>query len=181
MKKLLTVFSLVLIFVSVQETASAQFSVAAAYEIRDEVPENGFGFRVERGILNDLPLLDLGLRLHFSYFNESNNVSLQGVTVSRDIDVYDYGFAALAGFKLGLVKPYIGLGIGNQNYNFDVEPDQFSFDESSFYWNGFGGAEITLLPVLSPFIEYRISRLTGTDDIEFDSINRLTLGLKLNF
>lgn len=181
MKKLLTIAGLSLLLSFSGITAQAQFSLGAAFEVRDEVPENGFGLRVEKGVLDQLPLLDLALRAHFSYFNESNELSINNVNVSRDVDVYDFGLAAIAGVKLGLVKPYIGLGVGNQNFSFDADPDQFSFDESSFYWNGFGGAEISILPILSPFIEYRITRLTGTEDIDFDNVNRLAIGLKLNF
>src|SRR5690625_6779813 len=87
--------------------------------------------------------------------------------------MYDYGIAAIAGLKLGLVRPYVGLGIGNQQFNYDPEDNQeitdvIPDDASSFYWNGFGGAEISILPFLSPFIEYRIANLTSADDIHFD-------------
>lgn len=181
MKKVLVTFGFIFLLIPVSNTVSAQFAIGASYEIRSEDPTNGFGFRLEKGILQNMPLLDFGLRAHFSYFNDTNEISRNGISTSTEIDVYDYGLAALAGVKLGLIKPYVGLGIGNQQFNFDADAEDFSSDESSFYWNGFGGAEITLLPLLNPFIEYRIARLTGTDDIDIDNISRLAIGVNLRF
>jgi opacity protein-like surface antigen len=162
-------------------TANAQWAIGASYEVRSEDPENGFGFRLEKGFLNGVPLIDLGIRAHFSYFNDENSISRDGVTFSREIDVYDYGLAAVGGVKLGVVKPYVGLGIGNQQFKFKADVEEFDFDDSSFYWNGFGGAEITLLPLFNPFIEYRIARLTSADDINIDNISRLAIGVNLRF
>lgn len=181
MKKVLVTLSFLFAFISFSQTAQAQWAVGASYEIRDEDPENGFGFRLERSFLQGVPLFDLGVRAHFSYFNDENSITRNDITFSRTIDVYDYGLAVLGGVKLGIVKPYVGLGIGNQQFKFETDIDEFDFDESSFYWNGFGGAEFTLLPVLSPFIEYRIANLTGTDDIEFDNVSRLAIGINLRF
>ncbi len=181
MKKVLVTFGFLFAFISISNTAQAQWAVGASYEIRNEDPENGFGLRLERSFLQGVPLLDLGVRAHFSYFNDENSVSRDGVTFSRQIDVYDYGLAVLGGVKLGIVKPYVGLGIGNQQFKFNADIEDFDFDESSFYWNGFGGAEFTLLPVLNPFIEYRIANLTSADDIEFDNVSRLAIGINLRF
>lgn len=181
MKKALVTFGLLFLFIPIHDTVDAQWAIGASYEIRSEDPDNGFGFRVEKGLLKDVPLIDLGIRAHFSYFNETNSISREGVEISREIDTYDYGLAALGGIKLGLVKPYVGLGIGNQRFKYEAEIDDFSFSESSFYWNGFGGAEFTLLPLFNPFIEYRIARLTGTEDIEYDNISRLAIGVNVRF
>ncbi len=181
MKKILIALSFLFAFISFNQTAEAQWAVGGSYEIRNEDPENGFGFRIERSFLQGAPLIDLGIRAHFSYFNDENNVSRDDFTFSQQIDVYDYGLAALAGVKLGIVKPYVGLGIGNQQFKFNADVEGFDFNESSFYWNGFGGAEFTLLPVLNPFIEYRIANLTSTDDIEFDNVSRLAIGINLRF
>src|SRR5690625_5354366 len=150
----------------ISQPAAAQWAIGASYEMQNENPENGFGVRVERGIIGNLPLLDLSMRAHFSYFNDTNSITLKDIDFSSDIDMYDYGIAAIAGLKLGLVRPYVGLGIGNQQFNYDPEDNQeitdvIPDDASSFYWNGFGGAEISILPFLSPFIEYRIANLTS--------------------
>lgn len=179
MKKLFATLGLLFLIVPFYNTANAQFAVGASYEVRSEDPKNGFGFRLEKSFLDGVPLVDLGLRAHFSYFNDTNEISRNGVSASTEIDVYDYGLAALAGVKIGLVKPYIGLGIGNQQFKF--EPEEVLGDESSFYFNGFGGAEITLLPLFNPFIEYRIARLTSAEDIDIDNISRLAIGFNLRF
>lgn len=179
MKKLFVTLSLIFLLIPLYNTANAQFAIGASYEVRSEDPKNGFGLRLEKGFLNSVPLLDLGIRAHFSYFNDTNELSLENREISTEIDVYDYGLAALGGVKLGVVKPYIGLGIGNQQFKFD--PEEVFGDESSFYFNGFGGAEITLLPLFNPFIEYRIAHLTSADDIDIDNISRLAIGFNLRF
>lgn len=179
MKKVFVTFGLIFLLVPIFNTINAQFAIGASYEVRSEDPKNGFGFRMEKGFLQGVPLLDLGLRAHFSYFNDTNEISQDGVSASTEIDVYDYGLALLGGVKLGLIKPYVGLGVGNQQFKFD--PEEVFGDESSFYWNGFGGAEITLLPLFNPFIEYRIARLTSADDIDIDNISRLAIGFNLRF
>lgn len=187
MKKVLLPALLILgsvLFVS--KPAAAQWAIGASYEMQNENPDNGFGVRIERGLIGNLPLLDLSMRAHFSYFNDTNNITLDDIDFSSDIDMYDYGIAAIAGLKLGLVRPYVGLGIGNQQFNYDPESNQeiddiIPDDASSFYWNGFGGAEISILPFLSPFIEYRIANLTSSDDIHFDNVSRLAIGVNIRF
>ncbi len=165
------------------EQAEAQWGIGASYEIRNEDPNNGFGFRVEKEILSGLPLLDLNMRGHFSFFNETNRVTLQdGIRASQDLDVYDFGLAAVAGFNIGMVKPFAGLGIGRERFELSADHQNLqSFKESNFYWNAFGGAEVSLLPFLKPFIEYRISRLTSTDDLDVDNVGRLAVGVNLRF
>ncbi|NIU01427.1 MAG: porin family protein, partial [Nitrosopumilaceae archaeon] len=74
MKKILIALSFLFAFISFNQTAEAQWAVGGSYEIRNEDPENGFGFRIERSFLQGAPLIDLGIRAHFSYFNDENNV-----------------------------------------------------------------------------------------------------------
>jgi hypothetical protein len=175
-----TILGFLFMLMPLSEQASAQWAVGASYEIRDEDPEKGFGLRLEKGLLN-LPVLNIGLRGHFSYFNETSGISRDGIDISGDFDVYDFGLAAVLGFDLGIVRPYAGLGLGRERYKLSADDVALSYKDESFYWNGFGGAEFSLLPVLNPFIEYRISRLTGTEDIHFDNINRLALGINIRF
>lgn len=181
MKKFFCIFGAILFFLPLLETANAQWSVGASYEYRNEDPNNGFGLRVERNILEGLPILDLNLRGHFSYFNETTQVSRQGVNFSSDLDVYDFGFAALAGVSIGLVAPYVGAGIGNERFKLDTDVQELSFKERNFYWNGFAGAEVEILPYLKPFIEFRAGKLTSTDEVETDNINRLAIGVNFRF
>jgi len=184
MKKKLSAykFSLLIILISglfiFPSTIHAQWSVGASFESRTEDPTNGFGVRVERSILEKVPVVDLGLMAHFSFFNEDN--TLQPANVDTEFESYDFGLAATGGVSLGLLTPYVGLGIGSDNFQIESN-DEKLIDESNFYWNAFGGAKLTLIPLLSPFIEYRWTRLSGTDDIEFDNYGRVAVGVSLNF
>ena len=163
--------------------ATAQWSFGASYEMRDEVPENGFGVRLERDLLGQLPLIDLGLRAHFSFFNEENDFGNGNTSISADFTYYDYGLAASGGVSLGLFKPYVGLGIGNSSIDADADGEGNDFDESEIFWNGFVGAELTIIPKLHPFVEYRFEPSDSFDDInaDFDSDGRLILGLLVTF
>ncbi|MGM0545345.1 MAG: porin family protein [Bacteroidota bacterium] len=168
----------------------AQTSIGASYEIRDEDPKNGFGLRLERDILQGLPIVNLGLRGHFSYFNDENNVQRDGITYSRQLDNYDYGLAAVGGVSLGLLDPYVGLGLGASTMDISREdmPQDSPFDEnsddSSIYWNGFVGAKVSPLPYLKPFVEYRFEDISDyeneLDDIK-ESSGRLIFGISLSF
>lgn len=189
-KTLLAFLSAILLLpFTLTDTADAQWAIGASYEVRDEDPTNGFGVRIERGILSALPVVDIGLRGHFSYFNEENDLSSGGVTFDQTIQSYDFGVAATGGVSIGLVKPYVGLGIGWDNTSLENSEDisglsagvQEEFDVQDFYWNGFAGAEVTILPILSPFIEYRFTNISGREDVGFDSASRLALGLSLRF
>lgn len=161
----------------------AQWSIGASYEMREEVPENGFGLRIERDILQPIPIIDIGLRAHFSFFNEENEFGTDNQSISGEFTYYDYGLAATGGVSLGLFKPYVGLGIGNNNVDFSSDGDGNDFDDSQFFWNGFIGTELTIIPKLHPFVEYRFQQANEPDDIEFstDSNGRLILGLSLSF
>lgn len=176
MKRLLTIAIAFLSILILQQPVQAQFTVGTSYEIRNEDPSNGFGFRIQRGILGDMPILDLGMRAHFSFFNGTTNIGPNNAEISTKVDAYDYGVAGVAGLKLGLVKPYAGIGVGNERF------DAASlFTENNFYWNGFAGADITLLPFLHPFIEFRIKNLSGTNDVTYNNVSRLALGINLSF
>ena len=180
-------FKKILVFVAafaiaitvVPQTSSAQWSIGASYEIRNEEPKNGFGFRVERGLLKKLPVLNLGLRAHFSYFNEDINRQ----NFSGDIQSYDYGLAAVAGVSIALISPYVGAGLGSTNF------EGFNVSESDLYWNGFVGAKVSPIPKLKPFVEYRfqsadsfgsLSNNASIGDIGGNS-GRLIFGLSLSF
>lgn len=181
MKKLLLTIILISLSLPLAKTADAQWSVGASYEVRDESPTNGFGLRVERGILNMVPIVDFDMRAHFSYFSETNEASIAGATISREFESFDYGAAITAGVKVAMLKPYVGFGIGSESFEFSSDDNQNSFSEDNFYWNGFGGVELRLLPLLNPFIEYRITNLTSPDDIEFDNVGRIAFGVNLRF
>jgi opacity protein-like surface antigen len=175
---------LFIIPLAIPHTADAQWGVGASYELRDEDPQNGFGLRLERSILNSLPVVDVGLRAHFSYFSEENQISDGGVTYDQNINDYDLGIAAYGGISLGLVKPYVGLGLGSETWDVSYEdrptggPNEES--DSKLQWNSFIGAQVAALPYLKPFIEYRYTGIPKAEEMP-DQNERLIIGLKLEF
>ncbi len=182
-KSILAVIVFALTLGVMPEMSKAQTSIGASYEIRNEDPQNGFGIRLERDIFQKLPVVNLGLRGHFSYFSEDNYVSDSGVTVG-DISAYDYGIAATAGISLGLVSPYVGTGVGAQTL------DISSTDDSNIFWNGFVGANVSPIPVIKPFVEYRfqaadsfgsLTQDANLSDIRDGNTGRLIFGVSLSF
>ncbi len=163
------------------DVSSAQWGLGAAVEIRDQDPTTGVGIKLEREILSKAPIIDLNLRGHFSWFYDSDGNGIIDEALQSELNVYDYGLALVLGVKLGLVKPYIGGGIGREHYREESGGGLLSHSEDNFYWNGFGGAEITLLPYLKPFIEFRYSQLTDIDEIRVSEYNRLSFGLTFRF
>ena len=153
------------------QQVQAQFSIGASYEIRKEKPTNGFGIRIENDLPLKLPLVAIGIRAQFSNFSEKNSVSgtnVNNVSISYDrkLNHYNLGLMALGKLKLGLLSPYIGLGIGtshlkvkNSNLSTSVADLQSgSKSNNSVYYEGAIGASATLLPMLHPFIEYRLQK-----------------------
>src|SRR5699024_11277769 len=94
-KILLGLVALPLMISAFPQKSEAQWSLGASYEVRNESPKNGFGIRVERKILQKLPIVDLSLRGHFSYFNDENELSWgddsNSNKISTDIQSYDFG------------------------------------------------------------------------------------------
>ncbi|MEX0648438.1 MAG: outer membrane beta-barrel protein [Balneolaceae bacterium] len=157
------------------------WGLGVSYEIRSENPTTGLGIRFERDMVPPESVFKLGMRAHFSYFNESTSVTEDEVTLDRDFESYDFGLALLAGVEVALAKPYIGIGVGTENFSLDSENPDDNFDENNFFWNAFGGLELAILPSLRPFLEYRITRFTGTDELDFDDVNRVAVGLTFRF
>lgn len=186
MKRLLPLTALVVFLFSA--SVFAQFEIGASYELRDSEPQNGFGLRIDKGILGSLPLVDLGLRAHFSYFSEENHVDENSYSYSRDFTDYDFGLAAYGGVSLGLLQPYVGLGLGSVTT--DISYNDFSGvgaepedgDESNIYWNTFAGAKVTVIPMIKPFVEYRYSNKELSDPRLADKQNsRIMFGVSLSF
>lgn len=189
-KNFVLVFTLIALFTSaLPATSSAQWSVGASFELRNEEPKSGFGMRVEREILEDAPLFNLGLRAHFSYFSEEKSVTpLGNISYSQKTANYDYGLAALGGISVGPISPYVGLGLGATTLDVeytDVQNVQQleGGKESAFLWNGFVGAEVSIVPALKPFVEYRYQDVSEFE--EFSSVQksdgRLIFGVAFSF
>lgn len=185
--------TITLILSAIPVSVSAQMSVGASYELRDEEPTSGFGFRIERELLESAPVVNLGLRAHFSYFSDENDVdySEEGVSYSysQDITNYDYGLAAVGGVSVGPISPYVGLGLGASSTDISrnnlptTAPLDEEADDSSIYWNGFVGGKISVLP-LQPFVEYRLEDVSDYEDElrDYDSsTGRLIFGISLSF
>lgn len=189
-KKLLFGLATLALLISVMpQKSAAQWSLGASYEIRNEEPKNGFGVRLERDILQKLPIVDLGVRAHFSYFNEENSISREGGSYSREITNYDYGLAAVGGVSAGLVAPYVGLGLGSEtadlNFKDGEDLPEGEGSDSNLYWNGFIGAEISPVPAIKPFVEYRVKSSKEFSDLNRDAIDtstgRFIFGVSLSF
>lgn len=182
-----------LLFSVLPQNVLAQWSLGASYEIRNEDPKNGFGLRIERDILQKLPIVNLGLRAHFSYFNEENNINFNdngsSFSYSQDVTNYDYGLAAVGGVSIGLINPYVGLGLGASSLDITRDdlpsgaPLDEGADDSAIYWNGFVGAKLAALPI-QPFVEYRLEDVADYKNELRDvksSDGRLIFGVSLSF
>jgi opacity protein-like surface antigen len=164
------------------ESAKAQstWGIGASYEMRDLDPTNGFGVRVQRNILGAVPIIDLGLRAHFSFFNES--VESYRDFNETDLESYDFGLAGYGGVNIGLLKPYAGVGLGSESFEaVQRGAEEGEFEDNSIYWNIFVGAELSPIPFLKPFIEYRFTRLFDDDGFDHRQNGRLAIGLTLAF
>lgn len=180
--------------------SNAQFAIGGGYELRDEEPKTGYMVMIENGFLKRFPMISLKTRLHLSVFADEITVRDQDVLnelelnetqqLLSQVDSYDFGLAVLMGVNLGIVKPYAGLGLGNESYKIDYSippsltvPSNFkqSLSDNGFYGNVFIGTEISPIPILKPFVEYRFSTFLTQEEINYSQNGRISLGLKLQF
>ena len=189
MKRTITFITLIIIAVC-SAPAFAQLEIGASYELRDADPNNGFGVRIEKGFLDQVPVFNMGLRAHFSYFSQENNVDNASLSYSEDLTNYDFGVALTAGISVGLIEPYVGLGLGSETVEIkykDPSPGVGGFpvddqNESNIYWNMLVGAKVPIIPVVKPFVEYRYSNSSLSDPQVSDlSTGRIIFGVVLSF
>lgn len=203
-KTLLLVFLFGLLLTA--ELTRAQFAIGGGYQLRNESPKTGFTIIAEQGFLGRFPLLTLKTRVHFSAFSDQlsiQDLDLQNLVEAteaqraalHDLSSYDYGAAVLLGLNLGLVAPYVGAGLGNETFELKYKftdaislPNSLSLDDISdngFYWNGFIGADVSPIPFLKPFFEYRFSGMLGEElgakELNYSQNGRITVGLKIQF
>lgn len=177
----------VLAFLIFTASAFAQFEIGASFELRDEEPQSGFGLRVEKGFLDVLPMINAGLRAHFSYFSEENQINPDNTpSYSEEFTNYDFGLAAYGGVSLGLMQPYIGVGLGSETTDIQVHyqtgEEVQGDDESNIFWNTFVGAKVTVVPFVKPFLEYRYSdKQLGDPRIADKTNGRIIVGISLSF
>ena len=185
MKRITLILTILLIGIC-SMPAAAQFEIGASYELRDENPENGFGIRIQKGLFESLPVVNLGVRLHASYFSDENNLSRNGVSYSQDLTNYDVGIAAYGGVGLGLLEPYAGVGLGTENFESVIDnysgSEELTGEESGLYWNTFVGAKVTIIPMLKPFVEYRYSdKELSSPKLQDAQSGRIAFGILISF
>jgi hypothetical protein len=149
--------------------ALAQLGIGASFERRSETPTNGFGLQLEFELLKAIPIINIRARLHGSYFSEESDFTLEGVQLgSATVANTDFGAAALGGVSLGLLRPYIGVGIGSENWSFKPKagssPLSIERDEDSFYYYGVAGVAFTMIPFIKPYAEYRLASYDSLSD-----------------
>ncbi len=168
----------------------AQLEIGASYELRDEDPKSGFGVRVEKSFLEQIPFAKFGMRAHFSFFSNENNVDEGGLMYSQELTNYDFGVAIIGGVSVGLIEPYVGLGLGSTTL--EVKNDFSSTlpglapeenqNESNIYWNGLLGAKVSIIPLVKPFVEYRYSDTSLSEPEVAEVITgRIIFGVSLSF
>ena len=174
-------FLLVLATLFAVNKSHAQWSVGATYENKNEMPRSGFGLQIERDLRLPLPMLFIRTRAHYSYFNENNSVTLDGITLDRKVSSYDFGAGALAGLNIGLFSPYAGMGIGLENYSMTGEGnDDVIPTGNEVYYQAMLGLGLNALPLIKPFVELRYTGFSHTREIT-DSEQRIVLGVALRF
>ncbi len=183
----------VLLMLFTNSWAFAQFEVGASYELRDEDPKSGFGVKVEKGFLKQVPLLNLSMRAHLSFFSDKNDVSNEGISYSEDLTNYDFGLALIAGVSVGLIEPYVGLGLGSTTLEIKAEdfeggilPQGFESgakqNESNIYWNAMIGSKVSIIPLVKPFLEYRYSNASLSEpEVAELATGRIIFGVSLSF
>lgn len=181
-KSLIAGILIISVFLPIERVmAQSSWGAGVSYEMRNSNPNNGFGLRLERNILSGLPIVDVNLRAHFSYFSEEVS-SYRDAQVPADLDVYDFGVAATGGIGFGLLKPYAGVGLGSENFNaVQSDVEQLDISENSIYWNLYGGVSFPLVPVVKPFAEYRFTRLLGSEGFDYSHNSRVAIGILLKF
>lgn len=169
--------------------ALAQLGIGASFERRNESPTNGFGLQLEFEMLKAIPLVNIRARLHGSYFSEESDFTLQGVQLgSATVASTDFGAAALGGISLGILRPYIGVGVGSENWSFkpkaNSSPLSIEREDDSFYYYGVAGVAFTLIPFIKPYAEYRLASYNSLSDARKEigeGPSRFHIGVTLTF
>lgn len=177
-----------LVILSVSIPVQAQFGLGISYEERADTPKQGFGLQLEHELLPFSVITSLRARVHFSYFSDNASLSVP-VSSQPSIELgtiqnYDYGGAIIGGLNLGLLSPYIGLGISIDNWKFEPKNYNETFDEQTIQYYGLFGASLSVLPVIHPFIEYRVSEYGSIKEIREqmdEGRGRFIIGVSFRF
>ena len=176
---------------SFPEKSLAQIGIGGGLDIRSEEPTHGYGIRLEYRVLNLPPVADLKVRAHGSYFSDTQKkrTSVNGLVteIIEEKSAFDIGAAILAGVKLGPVNPFAGIGLGIDSSELNTDrsvshPNQLrGINEENFYWNLFFGGELSIIPFIKPFFEYRFVQLINPENINIKDSERFSLGIIFRF
>jgi len=150
--------------------------VGATYEIRDQDPTNGFGIRLEKNALN-LILVNLRTRANFSMFSGDSRITAAGIEYDNKVEGWDLSGAVTAGLGLGLFGPYVGLGAGVEQVNTESSFISGDGKEFSTFTYGILGVEMTILPFVKPFLEYRYNAFLEDPKNYRQSSSRFMIGV----
>ncbi len=168
--------SLLLLLLTVSLPANAQQLIGAgvgmSYERRDEAPESGIGFRLEKNVIN-LLVVNVRTQLQTSVFSGDVRQTAGGF-IQGKTDVYDISGAITTGLGLGLFGPYAGLGFGFERVQYNSISGRKATHET--YASALVGVAITPVPFLKPFVEYRYNSF-----LEDPDAYRVSVGLMLRF
>jgi len=176
---------------SLPEKSLAQIGIGGGLDIRSEEPTHGYGLRLEYKIINLPSIADLKVRAHGSYFSDTRERSytVNGLVteVFEEQSAFDIGAAILAGIKLGPVNPVAGVGLGIDSSELDTgrtasRPNLLiGINEENLYWNLFFGGELSIIPYIKPFFEYRFVQLINPKNIDTKDSERFSLGIIFRF
>lgn len=182
---------LVLCVFCLSKKSMAQIGIGGGLDIRSEEPTHGYGIRLEYRIVNLPPVADLKVRAHGSYFSDTQKRSytVNGLVteVFEEKSAFDIGAAILAGVKLGPVDPFAGIGLGVDSSELNTDrtvssPGQLrGINEENIYWNLFFGGELSIIPYIKPFFEYRFVQLINPENIDIKDSERFSLGIIFRF
>lgn len=182
---------LVLCVLCLSKKSMAQIGIGGGLDIRSEEPTHGYGIRLEYRIVNLPPVADLKVRAHGSYFSDTQKRSytVNGLVteVFEEKSAFDIGAAILAGVKLGPVDPFAGIGLGVDSSELNTDrtasrPGQLrGINEENIYWNLFFGGELSIIPYIKPFFEYRFVQLINPENIDIKDSERFSLGIIFRF
>ena len=152
------IFILILIGVDGFQTASAQqVRVGFNYTYRNAEPKSGFGIIIEPTVYS-IPHFDIDVRGFYNSLSTNDTRTYFTDTFNIKVNHYDIGTDAVGRFKLKFVDPYVALGVGYTSYK--IMGRGYSQIKTSFLYDGSLGLEISAIPYIKPFVEYKYTRAT---------------------
>lgn len=185
-----TFFTLSGILLAFSTSVFAQgFGLGVGYEVQNANPTTGLSLRLEQRWL-DLKVVSIHSRFQVTRFAEELKLK-EPETVNEylaEAQSYDFTGAGLIQLNLPFlpVSPYGGVGVGFDRSKFNVLDAAVNGvrDEAtnSIAYSTIIGLKVTAIPLLKPFVEYRVAGLTKEPPKELDkATGRLSFGVQLAF